>query len=74
MGACADLTIPVPHLCGSQETGLAGKLYEQKTSGMVCEEMKVPQAVAAWIAEVGGFNVPLPPPASLPSTPTDSEL
>mmetsp|Transcript_18017 Transcript_18017/g.27917 ORF Transcript_18017/g.27917 Transcript_18017/m.27917 type:complete len:86 (+) Transcript_18017:270-527(+) len=43
----------------NNETGVAGAKYQQKTQQRVCEEMKVPEAVATWIKEVGSLDIPL---------------
>jgi hypothetical protein len=37
----------------NSETGYGGKKYEQKTSNRICEEMKDPAMVKAWISEFG---------------------
>ncbi len=50
----------------NKETGLQGKNYVQKTSQKVCDEMKVPTMVAAWIKEIGGVEVDLAIPAKPP--------
>lgn len=38
------------------ETGSEGQRYQQKTDQRVCDEMKDPKAVAAWVEEIGGVN------------------
>jgi len=38
----------------NKQTGVAGAKYVQKQEGPVCEEMKVPAAVEAWVREQSG--------------------
>jgi len=40
----------------NSKTGVAGAKYVQKQQGPVCEEMKVPSAVEAWVLETSGAS------------------